>query len=66
MWSNGIHLAETCKVIIANNLISGINNFFRSYKFSSADTLTENYFGEKCRKDLCSDNGDKADKAGDS
>ena len=30
------------------------------------DTLTENYSGEKFRKDLCSDNLDKADKAGDS
>ena len=30
------------------------------------DTLTENYSGEKFRKDLCSDNLDKADKAEDS
>ena len=30
------------------------------------DTLTENYSGEKCRKDLPSENLDKADKAGDS
>ena len=29
------------------------------------DTLTENYSGEKCRKDLCFYNLDKADKAGD-
>ena len=29
-------------------------------------SLTENYSGEKFRKDLCSDNLDKADKAGDS
>ena len=26
--------------------------------------LIENYSGEKCRKDLCSDNLDKADKTG--
>ena len=30
------------------------------------DTLTENYSGEKCRKDLPSENLDKADKAGGS
>ena len=40
--------------------------FFRSCKFSSADTLPENYSGEKFSKDLCFDNLDKADKAGDS
>ena len=47
-------------------MINGINNFFRIFKFSSADTLTKKYFREKCRKDLCSDNLDKADNAGDS
>ena len=30
------------------------------------DTLTENYSGEKFRKDLCYDNLDEADKTGDS
>ena len=30
------------------------------------DTLTENYSGEKFKKDLCYDNIDKADKTGDS
>ena len=40
-------------------------HFFRSCKFSSAETITENYSGEKFRKGLCSDNLDKADKAGD-
>ena len=38
----------------------------RSCKFSSADKLTESYSGEKFRKDLCSDNLDKADRAGGS
>ena len=31
--------------------------------FSSADTLTENYSGEECRKDVCPYNLDKADQA---
>ena len=66
LWRDGVHLVESGKVIIANNLINCINNFFRSCNFSSAETLTENHIGEKCRKDLCSDNLDKADKAGDS
>ena len=39
-----------------------INNAF----YHSADTLTENYTGEKIRNDLCLDNLDKADKVGDS
>ena len=27
LWSDSVHLAESGKVIIANNLINGINNF---------------------------------------
>ena len=63
---DGVHLDEIGKVIIENNLIDNINNFFRSCKFSSAETLTKNYFGEKCSKDLCSDSLDIVYKAGDS
>ena len=39
LWSGGVHLVESSKEIIANNLMNGINKFC---KFSSSDTLTEN------------------------
>ena len=44
LWKDGVHLVENGKY------------FFRSCKFSSEGTLTENCSGEKIRKDLCPDN----------
>ena len=37
LWKDGVHLVESGKAVIANNLLNCINNFFRSCKFSSAD-----------------------------
>ena len=65
LWKVGVHLVESSKVIIANNLLNCINNFLGVANSVLRTLLTENYSGEKFRKDLCSDNLDKADKAGD-
>ena len=43
-------------------MINGINSFLG---VANSDFLTESFSGEKCRKDLCSNNLDKADKAED-
>ena len=65
LWKVGVHLVESSKVIIANNLLNCINNFLGVANSVLRTLLTENYSEEKFRKDLCSDNLDKADKAGD-
>ena len=66
MWSDGIHLLESGKAIIANNLIKSIDAGFSTDEFSSADKLTDNCSEEKCRKSLGLDNLDKSDKNKDS
>ena len=66
MWSDGIHLLESGKAIIANNLIKSIDAGFSTDEFSSADKLTDNCSEEKCRKNLGLDNFDKSDKNKDS
>ena len=43
-------------------MINGINSFLG---VANSVFLTESFSGEKCKKDLCSNNLDKADKAGD-
>ena len=43
-------------------MINGINNFLG---VANSVLLTEIFSGEKCRKDLCSNDLDKADKAED-
>ena len=41
-WNDDIHMIESGKCIIANNLINSLNNFFGIYESSQLVSLSEN------------------------